>query len=424
MREVQVGLAHLIEAHVLEGLDAVADGTVDLAMTSPPYWNLRDYQTSPQIWPDGLQLCSEHDWEYKIKPANSGSLNSYKQQTKGTKNYSIVPAKKHATCRVCGAWLGELGAEPTPELYVEHLARIFHKVYPKLKPTGLLCLNLGNSYRKKQLILVSAMVALALQKDGWILRNDVVWHKPNAMTNPVKDRFGSSHEFIFVFSKTRKSFFDYIAVEEPLKHPRAKSRNATNKHGGYGNKTYTGFKYDASEVGSKRKRDVWTVTTRGFKGAHFATYNVPLIEPCILAGTSAGGCCPECGAPYKRVIEKGKPDKKWQAACGADANGEYTGQAVKDYESHKAQNASDVKRRILAGMKSKKTVDWVPSCKHEKFLHVERQRPVVLDIFNGSGTTGEAAVQYGCEYIGIDLFPANIDMSIERLENVKLKRRP
>lgn len=249
------------------------------------------------------------------------------------------------------ATAGQIGLEPTPEAYIARLVEVFREVRRVLKDDGTLWLNLGDSYgtgtkavRKpgsrgvgkntqiaqdirrvgggaKQLLGIPWRVALALQADGWILRADIVWHKPNAMPESVKDRPTKAHEYIFLLSKNARYYYDHEAIKEPLS-PASISRLSQDIENQAGSKRANGgtrpdrpmkavmgrsgntHRRLATERGrtksplgssipwegvSRNKRTVWTVPTKPFKGAHFAVFPPELIQPCILAGTPAGG---------------------------------------------------------------------------------------------------------------------------------------
>jgi DNA modification methylase len=256
----------------LEVLKSMDDESVNCCVTSPPYWALRNY---------------DHD--------------------------------------------GQLGQEHTPEEYVDKLVEIMGEVHRVLRSDGTLWLNLGDSYvgsgakgqwkdpknkkgrngqsekannnkvaglKPKDMVGIPWRVAFALQADGWWLRSDIIWHKPNPMPIPVNDRPTSCHEHIFLLSKSQKYYYDKDAILEPLKDPNKKdgpncSGFGGNKHAKNKDKTlnnaYSGSLYDATKLKGKNKRDVWTISTSSYKEAHFAVYPPKLIEPCILAG------CPDDG---------------------------------------------------------------------------------------------------------------------------------
>jgi DNA modification methylase len=229
---------------------------------------------------------------------------------------------------------GQIGLEPTPDEFVAKLVAVFREVRRVLRDDGTLWLNLGDSYcstapgtkgdklrqtgifsgvkddrasayqkqrpqtpaglKPKDLIGIPWRVAFALQADGWYLRQDIIWAKPNPMPESVTDRCTKSHEYIFLLSKNERYYFDHEAIKEPLAEsslPRLKQNIAeqvgTTRHIG---KTNGNFKAQGNlETGLRNKRSVWTVTTKPYKGAHFATFPPDLITPCVLAGAPPEG---------------------------------------------------------------------------------------------------------------------------------------
>jgi DNA modification methylase len=223
---------------------------------------------------------------------------------------------------------GQIGLEETPEEYIRAMVDVFRCVWDVLQDDGTLWLNIGDSYngsgatggqgkqhtnagsvgrpdarggyvglKQKDLIGIPWMLAFALRADGWYLRQDIIWHKPNPMPESVQDRCTKAHEYIFLLSKSQKYYFDNEAIAEPLKESSI-VRNQTGWNGnedrGYVNgpqnhmSKYLGSDA-AKEATTRNKRSVWTVTTKPYKGAHFATFPPDLIEPCILAGAPVGG---------------------------------------------------------------------------------------------------------------------------------------
>lgn len=293
----------------LEGLKQLPDNSINCCVTSPPYWGLRDY---------GVE--------------------------------------------------GQLGLEKTPEAYVERMVEVFREVRRVLRDDGTLWLNLGDSYtknksnnggysekstlsgftrsdtkgrqanesglriklshglKKKDLIGIPWRVAFALQADGWYLRQDIIWHKPNVMPESVKDRPTKAHEYIFLLSKSSKYYYDAEAIKEPLARPEALLQKTPavfggrNKHDGYGTRKYSGNKYVGTYTG-RNKRSVWTVTTKPFKEAHFAVFPPALIEPCILAGCPEGGIVldPFIGSGTTALVAK-RLNRNY---IGIDINPEY-----------------------------------------------------------------------------------------------------
>jgi len=256
----------ILQGNCLDKLKELPDQSVNTCITSPPYWGLRDYGEDKQ-----------------------------------------------------------LGMEDTPEEFVNNLVEVFREVKRVLRDDGTVWLNLGDSYcgtgnkgnhtdpkhkegrngqkialnnkieglKSKDLVGIPWRVAFALQQDGWYLRQDIIWHKPNPMPESVRDRCTKSHEYIFLLSKSPKYYFDNEAIKEDSKY------YGKDKRSDKGNIRYEGKRTSDKDskaqqsfitINPKRnKRSVWTVTTKPFKGAHFATFPMDLIEPCVLAG------CPENG---------------------------------------------------------------------------------------------------------------------------------
>jgi len=425
--------------------------SVHCAITSPPYFGLRAYGTAPQVW--GGDPACEHQFEthryYTEQSASQGSGEAF--SAAGEANQARLKQarwREDATCARCGAWRGELGLEPSPAQYVAHLVAVFQAVRRVLRSDGTLWLNLGDSYarsaakgqhkpgdtgknaavydrgagrtsatldltaqglKEKDLIGVPWRVAFALQADGWYLRSDIIWAKGNPMPESVTDRPTRSHEYLFLLTKSERYYYDHEAVREP----------AVSTHGsgnGYQRKEQVSRGGRGSETpwhpqSQRNRRSVWHVNTRPFKGAHFATFPPELVEPCLLAGTSEGGCCGACGAPFQRQVEKGEPNRAWQRACGGDAAGEYAGRATKDYATAGAQDASATKARILAGMVERRTVGWAPGCDCGAPATPCR----VLDPFGGAGTVGLVARRHGRHALLLELNPDYAQMARVRI---------
>jgi len=299
--------------------------------------------------------------------------------------------------------------------------------------------------KPKNLVGIPWRVAFALQADGWFFRMDNIWAKSNPMPESAKDRPSRAHEYMFLLTKGPKYFYDAYAIMEAVTgnahsrgegvNPKANGRNSrmvkerTPRAGPDGkankpNASKWNVKQNASfsvavrhVVGQRNKRSVWTVAVAPFRGAHYATFPPRLVAPCILAGTSARGCCAKCGAPYKRIVQKevtGETEA-WRQQCGADAKGKYLGTAQKEFLKHRAQDASAVKARILAGMAMKRTVGWDPTCQCEQLAIVPA---VVLDPFAGSGTVGQVAIEYGRSVVLIELSETSIGLIKDRCNNI------
>lgn len=266
----------VIFGDALRGLRLLEDESVDTCITSPPYYKLRDYGKD-----------------------------------------------------------GQIGLENTPEEYIQKLVEVFREVYRVLKRDGTIWVNIADSYagsstaagrKSKDLIGIPWMLAFALRADGWYLRQDIIWQKPNPMPESVKDRCTKSHEYIFLLSKSPRYYFDGEAIAEPVTDSSMKrynqniqeqkgSERVPGKSNGnmkaalprYGGKKYTEYpdQFYRTKSGNmydlrpkRNKRDVWTVSTKPYKGAHFATFPDTLITPCVLAGSREGGVVldPFCGS--------------------------------------------------------------------------------------------------------------------------------
>lgn len=259
---------------------------------------------------------------------------------------------------------GQIGLEPTPEQFVSELVDVFREVRRVLRDDGTLWLNLGDSwagakskaiqtslaqygcngvatwedaasrradsmavrpktpgYNAKQLLGIPWRVALALQATGWILRDEIIWHKPGVMPYSGKDRFCRNHEQIFLLSKSPKYYFDFSTIREPAIYP-AGTKAAK---GSAERATESGVNARPPEYkiydGMRTKRSVWTVTTKPFKEAHFATYPPDLIEPCILAGCPEGGTVldPFFGAGTTGLVAQ-RNNRRW---VGCELNPDY-----------------------------------------------------------------------------------------------------
>ena len=335
----------VVQGDALEVLRTLPDAFVHCCVTSPPYYGLRDY---------GVE--------------------------------------------------GQIGLEETPDAYVAKLVEVFREVQRVLRPDGTLWLNLGDSYARgrtgradggrmqddpeswrdsmprehvdrgipqglkdKDLVGIPWMAAFALRSDGWYLRSDIIWNKPNAMPEPVSDRPTHGHEYLFLLTRSTKYFYDADAIREPhaddwyaractWRNGEAKRQQQDPLYHGYTNGAP--FQNPPNPLG-RNKRTVWTINPKPYKGAHFAVFPETLPETCIKAGTSERGCCPSCGKPWVRVAED------WRADCSCPAQ--------------------------------------------------EPAPCIVLDPFAGSGTALAVASALRRDYIGIELNPEYIALIEERL---------
>jgi DNA modification methylase len=353
-----------------------------MACTSPPYWGLRSYGIPPIVW-GGVADCVH---SFQLQDSTHTRSNPGGEGINRDRGFDDLYEQQHGFCPKCGAWQGQLGMEPKPELYVKHLVEVMKEVWRVLRNDGILWLNLGDSYwgswgnsgnrpeldgkwcgqrernaeyiprrgwkdhrerlpasykhdqlKPKDLVGIPWRVAFALRDVGWYLRSDVIWAKENCMPESVADRPTKAHEYIFLLAKSERYFYDAEAIRE----------------------------FSSKEGMGRNKRSVWNVNPRPYPGAHFAVWPSELVELMILAGTSAKGSCPQCGAPWRR------------------------------------------------DSKGIETVDWQPICDCGDH---QVARSLVLDPFSGSGTTGMVALRLGRDYIGVDLNANYLPLACARIQ--------
>lgn len=292
-----------------EILRTLQENSINTCVTSPPYFGLRDYGTAS--WFGGDVNCN-HSISMPTKwndPKRGAAVLRPEVSHRGGNS---------ERCHICGAERvdDQIGLEETPNDYVAKMVEVFREVRRVLRDDGTLWLNLGDSYngykgnafsksssskyagfrdqparesgygleeknlKQKDLLGIPWRVAFALQADGWFLRQDIIWHKPNPMPESVTDRCTKAHEYIFLLSKSAKYYFDNEVIKED-------STTCENRLAGVVCDREYGREFTLGET--RNKRSVWTVPTSPYSGAHFATYPPDLIEPCILAGCPQGG---------------------------------------------------------------------------------------------------------------------------------------
>ena len=315
----------VINADVTAGMATLPDQSIQTCITSPPYFGLRDYGTG--IWTGGDVEC-DHKKTTLYGAASTlrsdGRQHTGPYETEKGATHSVTPYRDQ--CGKCGAERtdNQIGLEATPDAYVTRLVEIFRDVRRVLNNTGTLWLNLGDSYandgkwgghtggkhakalhcspigrnkkytglKPKDLIGIPWRVAFALQADGWYLRQDIIWSKPNPMPESVLDRCTKAHEYVFLLSKQKRYYYDAKAIQETAigGTPGNKTHKGKTAYvgGDVRHRTKGGLtKLEASEF--RNKRSVWTVASEPYPEAHFATFPTKLVEPCVLAGCPEGG---------------------------------------------------------------------------------------------------------------------------------------
>jgi DNA modification methylase len=394
----------IINADVMEGLRQLPDESVHCVVTSPPYWGLRDY---------GVE--------------------------------------------------GQIGLEGTPDLFVARIVEVFREVRRVLRGNGICWVNLGDSYagswgaqsranpgaqgastlqggsmlsasqilahpketqtgslkntpglKAKDLVGIPWRVALALQSDGWWLRQDIIWHKPNPMPESIQDRCTKAHEYIFLLTKSERYYYDADAVRTPFSgETKTQSFDTMNYKardrykapdgwdtgkGGHGTIHRKGREkgalapVDYVPPDGANRRSVWTIATEAYPDAHFATFPPELPELCIKAGTSQKGCCSACGAPWGREVER--------TAMVID-------------RSERTQKGRSRSSGTMVEPPTSKTLGWKPTCACDAAV----VPCTVLDPFGGAGTTGLVADRLQRNAILIELNPEYAAMAEKRIGN-------
>lgn len=319
----------IIHGNNLEVLKLLPDNFINMCITSPPYYGLRKYETENVVW-GGNPECN-HEWEYYTTKGISGGKNSKKVQIKGKENYQIVKPSTNAFCKNCSAWFGELGQEPSVELYVSNLANIFDQVKRVLTPDGSFYLNISDSIMNsskpkhnnigtKSMMGVPERLMIELINRGWILRNKIIWDK-NAVPESMKDRFTRTWEYLYFFTKNENYYFEQQLEEATYKDNRLSGmeRNAEN----YRKKVYRnlttkeklvtknvasssfvghsgGYDEDGKYMGTpgfRNVRDIWKIPTQPFIAKkygftdidHFAVFPEKLVRIPIKASVPESG---------------------------------------------------------------------------------------------------------------------------------------
>ena len=323
-------MGKVLQGDCREMLKKIKDGTVDCCITSPPYYGLRDYGTGK--WVGGDPNCPHR----RMSKRSDKTITGHKQDELAG---NVGDAIYKTVCPLCGAVRedNQIGLEETPEEYINNLVAVFREVKRVLKDDGTLWLNISDSYwgsgsrgydftgkqseaskvqsnskgttnlqnipklvgttdtgiKNKDLIGIPWMLAFALRNDGWYLRQDIIWQKPNPMPESVKDRCTKSHEYIFLLSKKPHYYFDYEAIQEDANSKYESRYNSEFNNGKEQLTDRPNAKPNTAGMhvytGKRNKRDIWTVCIKPIRDAHFATFPEDLIKPCILAGSRPKG---------------------------------------------------------------------------------------------------------------------------------------
>lgn len=340
---------------------------------------------------------------------------------------------------------GQLGLEATPAEYVARLVEVFRELRRVLRDDGTFWLNIGDRYctrpngsmwgnnsitsmsshiayrdahgkrssktprelgvKHKDLFGLPWEVAFALRADGWYLRSEIVWHKPNPLPESVQDRPTKSHEHVFMLAKSETYYYDAHAIREPVSgtaRPRGAGVNpkaAANSAGNRQNASFSGAV--RHQVAKRNKRSVWTVATQPYDGAHFACFPPNLIKPAILAGSSPR-VCGACGTPWKRQVEKERVHPTPRGRRLAEAHSS---------RMEGVSYAGGTEKTTLGQPYIvQRTTGWDSTCEHDD----DTGRAIVLDPFMGSGTTAQVAQDLGRDWIGIELNPDYHSLIAER----------
>lgn len=453
---LQTGSVQLLTGEVLGTLQRLPDQSVHCVVTSPPYYNLRDYGTAE--WVGGTDPACDH-----LMPAdrrqrdNSGGVyrDSFNQDGPQQARRRQYPG----TCAKCGAVRidDQVGLENTPEDYTAKLVAISREIRRVLRDDGLYWLNLGDcyashdrgqqppqtlrpkmdygqsnqgfstrtlrfvggdnsdkrrqhnktgtpcppggDYKPKDLIGVPWMVAQALRRDGWYLRSSNIWAKRTQMPESVEDRPTAAHEYIFQFAKRPHYFYDRFAVKEYMQSAPHAPGNRHLAPGKVDARHMEDRIWSASDDG-RNLRNVWWFAPMPFPELHFAVFPPLLPETCIKASTSEHGNCAQCGAPWRRIVKR-------------------RGQPTSDMKANPEAYLHDpTKRKLGAGYQfwldetPEETAGWEPTCGCDM---QERKPAVVLDPFSGAGTTCLVAAQLCRHGIGIDLNPNYNEIARKRI---------
>jgi site-specific DNA-methyltransferase (adenine-specific) len=453
----------IFEGNALDVLRTFPEKSVSMAITSPPYWGLRDYQSKDTIWDS--DACDEHDFSVVASPRRNRNVEDVKDQTtiQAGNVGSQHDLPETTFCSACSAWKGSLGLEPSFDLYIKHLCDIFEETKRVLKDTGTLWVNLGDTYGgtgaghskspqgknkqtdgqyldqdkaytlkhnatrglSKSLVGIPFRFAIEMLERGWILRNTIVWHKRNCMPSSIRDRFTVDFEYVFFFSKNKKYFFNqqfepHTSGDENstrIFRPGTKSHsqliNKEISHGKRSEKENENIIMKYGEQG-RNKRTVWTINTKPFPEAHFATFPEELIKTPILAGCPEF-ICKKCNVPKEKKYKVIGKSMEWIKDSVGDTTADYKGTETKDYKSALANEPSKAKKSILESMSEIKEPYYTDCGCNAGF-----DSGIVLDMFMGSGTTAVVALKNNRSYVGIEMSNEYMEIANKRIDDLRI----
>jgi len=483
MKKKSLKINYIYQGHNLETIKKFPSKIIHCIVTSPPYFNQRHYKTEPQNF-GGDPLCN-HEWNNFTRKGISGGKNSSKLKRKNEDNFQIVKNQIQGFCTKCGCWKGEEGREPTIDMYINNLCNLFDECKRILTDDGSLWVNIGDGYNNsnifsknndkwkmkhgdqklplKSMLLVPERFVIEMVNRGWILRNNINWHKINPMPSSITSRMTPDYEKVFWFVKSNKPLYwvntktltivskkpknriegedwdwdfcpsckkngfaiitcnqchgkghtkgkkcsqckgkkiiqeechrchgkgivkklhwivynyYYEQLREKLKKSKGKSQSAINKKDGYGNSTYSGFRYDAEDYDGKNMRTTWTFAYEPIKANHFAPFPTEIVKR-PLKSTCPEKVCKKCGIPQIKVY-------------------------LKELHNNKI-------KRIFKGY---------ASCT----CNVKFRKGIIFDPFMGSGTVGIIAFQKGRYFIGTELNPEYVKIANDRLKPYRGKK--
>lgn len=425
----------IICGHVLDVLKDIPSESINCIVTSPPYWGLRKYpDSSVRVW-GGNEKCN-HEWEVEWKRIG--------------REFARLDFPYHK-CIKCGAWKGQLGLEPDSNMFIRHLCDIFDEIKRILRKDGTCWVNLADSYSNKSLCLIPFRFAIEMVNRGWLLRNIIIWVKPNPLPESVKDRFSEDYEFLFFFAKSKRYYFEQqlfpLAKTTitrsffPFYPDSEKSQVWRDTETGVGRdaQTFNEEVYKKIARGEKLFRNmrcVWNIPVKPYPFFHFAVFPEELVETPIKAGCPEYTCS-KCGIPQVPIYETKKlidviidEDIKYNTKYDPELTGQTLQGFIRSQSIAKERNSSRIIAEQLFPHDKKLQQEFINLIHDHSSVILQRyiigykicgcgtgvKRGVVLDPFAGSGTVSLVAEKLGRDSISIEVVPEYCDMIEKRLK--------